>query len=76
MLDGALLASVECVASSCSIISLVYATVTGPSRARMGGQAASDWHISAAIISSLRLLAPVCAYCRTPCCMSILEVEA
>ena len=67
MLAGALLASVECVASSCSIIPLVYAILTGLSRARLGGPAVSGWHTSAAIISTFRLLAYVGVYC---CCDS------
>ena len=63
VLAGALLASVECVASCCSVIMLVYAIFTGLSRARLGGPAVSGWHTSAAIISTLRLLAYVGVYC-------------
>ena len=72
---GALFACVECCASICSIIALVYAAATGLFRAWLGGQAVSGWCLAMAIISTLQLLACVCICCCAPCCASILGAE-
>ena len=60
----------------CGVGRLVHAVDAGLFRVRPGGQAASDWYFAMAITSTLRLLAYVCVYCRSPCCMSVLEAEA
>jgi len=72
---GALFACVECCASICSIIALVYAAFTGLFRAWLGGQAVSGWCLAMAIISTLQLLACVCICCCAPCCASLLGAE-
>ena len=61
------MARVECVASICSIIALVYHASTSVSRAWLGGPVVSRWYLALAIISNLSLLVPVgichCAVC-------------
>merc|ERR1719162_2297596 len=68
---AALFACVECLASICSIIALVYAAFTGLFRAWLGGQAVSGWRLAMAIISTLQLLACVCICCCASCVASI-----
>jgi len=63
---------VECLASICSIIALVYAAFTGLFRAWLGGQAVSGWCLAMAIISTLQLLACVCICCCATCGSAIL----
>merc|ERR1719240_1345325 len=69
---GALFACVECLASICSIIALVYCAFTGLFRAWLGGQAVSGWCLAMAIISTLQLLACVCICCCASCGAAIL----
>merc|ERR1719271_1285090 len=73
---GTCFACIECAASICSIIALVYAGFTGLFRAWLGGQAMSGWCLAMAIISTLQLLACVCICCCAACCSSIIGVEA
>ena len=65
-------ACVECAASICSIIALVYTALTSLFRAWLGGQAVSGWCLAMAIISTLQLLACVCICCCASCGTSIL----
>jgi hypothetical protein len=70
--EATIFACVECAASICSIITLVYAVLTDLFRAWLGGQAVSGWCLAMAIISTLRLLAYVCICCCASCRASIL----
>jgi len=69
---GTCFACIECAASICSIIALVYAGFTGLFRAWLGGQAVSGWCLAMAIISTLQLLACVCICCCATCGSAIL----
>merc|ERR1719265_2140820 len=69
---AALFACVECLASICSIVALLYAAFTGLFRAWLGGQAVSGWCLAMAIISTLQLLACVCICCCATCCSAII----
>merc|ERR1719299_196084 len=69
---AALFACVECLASICSIVALLYAAFTGLFRAWLGGQAVSGWCLAMAIISTLQLLACVCICCCASCGAAIL----
>jgi len=69
---GTCFACIECAASICSIIALVYAGFTGLFRAWLGGQAVSGWCLAMAIISTLQLLACVCICCCASCGSAIL----
>jgi len=73
---AAIFACVECGASICSIIALVYACFTGLFQAWLGGQVVSGWCLAMAIISTLQLLACVCICCCASCGTSLLGAEA
>ena len=54
----ALLAScVECSASACGVVALLYAAFTGFFRVGLRGQTVSGWSLAMAVISTLQLLA-------------------
>jgi hypothetical protein len=69
-------ACVECLASICSVVALLYAAFTGLFRAWLGGQAVSGWCLAMAIISTLQLLACVCICCCASCGSAILGETA
>lgn len=72
---AALVGCVECFASICSILALVYACMTGLFRAWMGGQTVGGWCLAMAIISSLQLILCVCICCCASCGAAILGEE-
>ena len=48
---------VECSASACGVVALLYAAFTGLFRVGLRGQAVSGWSLAMAVISTLQLLA-------------------
>ena len=54
---------VECSASICDAVSLLYATFTGLFRAWLCGPVVSGWCLAMAVISTLRLFALVLTCC-------------